>query len=366
MPDIFQFYAGSAGLPAPGKGAGESLESSADTYKELKAMKGWRKILSNFAVTPFTWKGKRWNTVEHAFQAAKFETLAPELFDSFSLTSDSELSKAGGDAARSERKALVFTSAQKAEWDVRSSSVMRELWEAKFSQSEEARRVLLLTENAQLWHAAPRVAKVRWEELEAIREKLREAPAVVQRNAEATPEMADAPKTKKKAATGKKSKKAADEGVPEGVVVNGEEANAPPLDLPPPDLETPERQESAIRFCPVCRYYLYVEANTGQTESLYRFCRNCGYRKEDEHGGVVTEMAIQEKAAEGYKILLNEFTRRDPRLPHIKNDVKCPDPACDSNHGKADPDVIYIKYDPINMLYLYICDICGHQWRSRR
>jgi len=80
----------------------------------------------------------------------------------------------------------------------------------------------------------------------------------------------------------------------------------------------------------------------------------------------VTEMTVQERATEGYKILLNEFTRRDPRLPHIKKDVKCPDPACDSNHGKAEPDVIYIKYDAINMLYLYICDICGHQWRSRR
>ena len=77
-------------------------------------------------------------------------------------------------------------------------------------------------------------------------------------------------------------------------------------------------------------------------------------------------MTVQERATEGYKILLNEFTRRDPRLPHIKKDVKCPDPACDSNHGKAEPDVIYIKYDAINMLYLYICDICGHQWRSRR
>ena len=371
MPDIFQFYAGSADAPAPGKGAGESLESPADTYKELKAIKGWRKILSNFAGTPFVWKGKRWNTVEHAFQASKFETLAPELFDSFSLSSGSELGKAGGDAARSERKALVFTSAQKAEWDSKSASVLRELWGAKFSQSEEARRVLLLTGNAQLWHAAHRIPKVRWEELEAIREKLRETPAVVQRNAEATPEMADAaagPKSKKKDAKGKKVRAPLAEereGVPEGVVVNGEAANVA-VELPPPDLETPERQESAIRFCPVCRYYLYVEANTGQTEALYRFCRNCGYRKADEKGGLVTEMAIQEKAAEGYKILLNEFTRRDPRLPHIKKDVKCPDPACDSNHGKAEADVIYIKYDPINMLYLYICDICGHQWRSRR
>lgn len=377
MPDIFQFFASSADAPAPGKGSGESLESPADTYKELKAIKGWRKILSNFAITPFTWKGKRWNTVEHAFQASKFENLSPELFDSFSLDSGSELGKSNGDAARSERKAFVFTAAQKAEWDSQSASVMRDLWEAKFSQNEEARRVLLLTGNAELWHAAPRMAKVRWEDLERIRGD-QKVLAEVQRNIEATPEMADAgaaPKPKKAAAKPKKGRGGAAagpvaEGVPEGVVVNGEVAAAAAaaanVELPPPDLETPERQDSAIRFCPVCRYYLYVEANTGTTESLYRLCRNCGYRKADENGGLLTEMVIQERAAEGYKILLNEFTRRDPRLPHIKKDIKCPDPGCDSNHGKSDPDVIYIKYDPVNMLYLYICDICGHQWRSRR
>jgi hypothetical protein len=80
----------------------------------------------------------------------------------------------------------------------------------------------------------------------------------------------------------------------------------------------------------------------------------------------VMEMMIQERAAESYKILLNEFTRQDPRLPHIRKNIKCPAPSCDSNHGKAEPDVIYIKYDAVNLLYLYICDICGHQWRSGR
>jgi hypothetical protein len=27
--------------------------------------------------------------------------------------------------------------------------------------------------------------------------------------------------------------------------------------------------------------------------------------------------------------------------------------------------VIYIKYDVVNLMYLYICDICGEQWHSR-
>jgi DNA-directed RNA polymerase subunit M/transcription elongation factor TFIIS len=145
--------------------------------------------------------------------------------------------------------------------------------------------------------------------------------------------------------------------VPEGAVTSSPTITDP--------LTSENRQDSGIRFCPVCRYYLYLEVS-GEDQSLHRLCRNCGHREEDTKGGMVMEMMVQERSAEGYKILLNEFTRQDPRLPHIRKNIKCPEPTCDSNHGKKDPDIIYIKYDAVNMLYLYICDICGFQWRSAR
>ena len=101
----------------------------------------------------------------------------------------------------------------------------------------------------------------------------------------------------------------------------------------------------------------------GESQELRRICRKCGF-KEDSKGGLVMEMMIQQRSSEGYKVLLNEFTRKDPRLPHIRKNIACPNVACESNHGK-DPDVIYIKYDLVNLMYLYICDICGDQWHSR-
>jgi len=52
-------------------------------------------------------------------------------------------------------------------------------------------------------------------------------------------------------------------------------------------------------------------------------------------------------------------------LPHIRKNITCPNVGCDSNKGGKDPDVIYIKYDAVNLLYLYICDICGEKWHSR-
>jgi DNA-directed RNA polymerase subunit M/transcription elongation factor TFIIS len=129
------------------------------------------------------------------------------------------------------------------------------------------------------------------------------------------------------------------------------------------DTESSEERQSAIRFCPVCRHYLYLQSTPN---TLERLCRNCGYNEQDEKGGLVMELMIQERSAEGYKILLNEFTRKDARLPHIRKNIACPDATCPSNHGAAEPDVIYIKYDAVNLLYLYICDVCGFQWRSRR
>jgi DNA-directed RNA polymerase subunit M/transcription elongation factor TFIIS len=96
---------------------------------------------------------------------------------------------------------------------------------------------------------------------------------------------------------------------------------------------------------------------------LIRSCRNCGYMK-DEQKGLVMETIIQEKSSDAYRVYLNEFTKEDPRLPHIKT-LKCSNNTCPSRMGKAESDVIYIKYDTVNMKYLYICTNCNTQWRSR-
>jgi DNA-directed RNA polymerase subunit M/transcription elongation factor TFIIS len=139
-----------------------------------------------------------------------------------------------------------------------------------------------------------------------------------------------------------------------------------------------------MRFCPTCRYYLYLEAadekpnpeppklNPDGTVSmppplaptLTRVCRTCNYREVDTQGGLVLEMDLQEKTSEGYKVLMNEFTTQDPTLPHIKT-VKCPNDECASNKGGKERDVIYLKYDSEHMKYLYICNVCDTQWRTK-
>ena len=99
------------------------------------------------------------------------------------------------------------------------------------------------------------------------------------------------------------------------------------------------------------------------TDRLYRTCRVCGYQEEEEKGGVILEIDLQEKTSEGYKVILNEFTQFDPTLPHVSN-IICRNSNCRSRTSGVKPDVIYIKYDAVNMKYLYICTVCDAQWRS--
>lgn len=116
-----------------------------------------------------------------------------------------------------------------------------------------------------------------------------------------------------------------------------------------------------MKFCS-CGYYLYLKMV--ENRMCVRACKNCGYSEEESEGSLISETLIKERASEGYKIVLNEFTRQDPTLPHLHT-MKCPRGECKSNVGSVPKDVIYIKYDPANLKYLYICNVCGEHWRSR-
>ena len=119
-------------------------------------------------------------------------------------------------------------------------------------------------------------------------------------------------------------------------------------------------------MCPKCDYYMPLEriSDTPADLEFIRKCRNCGYQQQEEPG-LVMEMTVQEKISDSYKVVLNEFTKKDPRLPHVKN-LKCPNDSCPSRQpGGPESDVIYIKYDTANLKFIYLCTHCPTQWKSR-
>ena len=53
----------------------------------------------------------------------------------------------------------------------------------------------------------------------------------------------------------------------------------------------------------------------------------------------------------------------DPTLPRI-NTIKCPNSDCNSNKEGGEREVIYIRYDDMNKLYIYLCAKCDTIWKT--
>ena len=183
---VFQFYSKSADKPLPGKGSGEKLgPEGVVAYSELKSIPKWRKKLSNFWPSEFTLDGKRWLSVEHYYQANKFKKGFPEFYNSFSLDSDSELSKnttmaksAGGKTGKYKGQLLrpksVVMDGDFFEGN-QHNKTMKNAMMAKFSQHEELKKLLLATKQAKLVHFQRGSPPVVFTELMEVRRTLRHA-----------------------------------------------------------------------------------------------------------------------------------------------------------------------------------------------
>ena len=93
---IFRCSSNSLAVP-PGEGEGEEIpEDEKAKFKELSKIKDWRKKIANFWTgagdwsAEFTLDGKRWKSVEHYYQAAKFKYGNPEFYNKFSLDYEGE------------------------------------------------------------------------------------------------------------------------------------------------------------------------------------------------------------------------------------------------------------------------------------
>ena len=157
----FMFYGASADAK-PGKGSGEKIgNKDVIMYKDLQLVANWRRKLDDTYAAPFTYDNKRWQTVEHYYQAAKFKKGFPDFYAQFSLDSESEISKnvkmasgAGGKTGRYEKE-LLRPKDVKLDADFyggrdrveRGNALM-----AKFEQSPELKKMLLDTKEAKLLH----------------------------------------------------------------------------------------------------------------------------------------------------------------------------------------------------------------------
>ena len=162
------FYYSKSRDVAPGKGVNEIVENAKD-FDDLKNIKDWRKILSNFYVEKFKYNGLTYNSVEHAFQAVKISLVDKDKAFWFTIESGNEIGLGFGDVAQKNRKLIKLNKNQLEEWGKIKYNVLINITKERVKQSEHYQRVLRETKNAELWHIRVRKSAIRNKYLEDIR-----------------------------------------------------------------------------------------------------------------------------------------------------------------------------------------------------
>lgn len=120
-----------------------------------------------------------------------------------------------------------------------------------------------------------------------------------------------------------------------------------------------------MQFCANCDNMYYLQLSDDDENKLIYYCRNCGnkdYMLNNENLCVSrTHISSSDKDCNN---IINEYIKLDPTLPRINN-INCPNIECKCNLDKEQKkDITYIRYDDINMKYLYYCNICSTQWNT--
>jgi DNA-directed RNA polymerase subunit M/transcription elongation factor TFIIS len=115
-----------------------------------------------------------------------------------------------------------------------------------------------------------------------------------------------------------------------------------------------------MRFCNFCNNMFYV--NIDENKDLVYYCKHCNNKdvvsKDAGSVCVIDDNKITDPIK--YSQYINKYLKHDRTLPRVNN-IVCPNAAC-SKAGSAEDEVIYIKYDALNLKYIYHCCHCEHFW----
>jgi DNA-directed RNA polymerase subunit M/transcription elongation factor TFIIS len=151
-----------------------------------------------------------------------------------------------------------------------------------------------------------------------------------------------------------------------------------------------------MHFCTACSNMYYIRLT--ETNGIVYYCRNCGH--EDNTitiDNVVVSQTSFKSGTSQYAHVVNKYTKLDPTLPRIST-ILCPNMECPCNRNHnptqyadratiignveeepAEPaaaaaaaatddavprEVIYMRYDDINMKYIYLCAVCNTIWNT--
>jgi len=119
-----------------------------------------------------------------------------------------------------------------------------------------------------------------------------------------------------------------------------------------------------MHFCSNCKNMYYIKIDEDNPNSLLYYCRNCG--NEDslitEDNICVSKTQIK-KGEKSFSHFINKYTKLDPTLPRVNN-ILCPNKDCLTNTKNEAREIIYIRYDDLNVNYVYLCSTCDTTWKT--
>ena len=172
-----------------------------------------------------------------------------------------------------------------------------------------------------------------------------------------------------------------------------------------------------MHFCIHCSNMYYIRLSEEDPNSIVYYCRNCGHENKNITLDSVTISRTNFKGSkQKYNSIINKYTKMDPTLPRI-NTIKCPNQACKSNQehehahahaetprsraaraesskskasisaeaaavvpsvagvdvipveeqeggagGNTEREIIYLRYDDVNMNFVYLCPVFDSVW----
>jgi hypothetical protein len=109
----------------------------------------------------------------------------------------------------------------------------------------------------------------------------------------------------------------------------------------------------------------YIEINSEDSNKLVYYCRKCGNKDSLLAVDNLCVSKIQiKKTEQSFNHIINKYTKLDPTLPRISK-ILCPNNECETNHNSStEREIIYLRYDPINIKYVYLCATCEFVWKN--
>lgn len=119
-----------------------------------------------------------------------------------------------------------------------------------------------------------------------------------------------------------------------------------------------------MHFCTKCENMYYIRIDAENTNKLIYYCRNCGNEESlmGEENACVIKTQLK-KGQQNFTHIINKYTKLDPTLPRI-NRILCPNAECSTNTESTPREIIYIRYDEVNMKYVYLCSTCDTVWKT--